>query len=82
MSKRSPSTKSERHQLLIEWNDTKTDYAKEKTLHQLFEEQVEKTPNNIAVVYEDQELTYQELNKSANQLAYYLRTLGVKPKPL
>ncbi|NBT86422.1 MAG: amino acid adenylation domain-containing protein, partial [Alphaproteobacteria bacterium] len=58
---------------------TKVEYPENKTIHQLFEEQVEKTPNNIAVVYEDQELTYQQLNEKANQLAHYLRTLGVGP---
>ncbi|KAB2912604.1 MAG: non-ribosomal peptide synthetase, partial [Bacteroidetes bacterium] len=50
-------TSAEKQQLLIEWNDTKADYPKNKTIHQLFEEQVEKTPDNIAVVFEDQELT-------------------------
>ena len=45
----------ERQQLLIEWNDTRADYPEDKTIAQLFEEQVEKTPNNIALVYEDQE---------------------------
>ena len=72
-------TASEQHQLLIEWNDTKADYPEYKTIHQLFEEQVEKTPNNVAVVYENQELTYQQLNERANQLAHYLRSLGVSP---
>ena len=75
-------TEAERHQLLIEWNDTKADYPEDKTIHQLFEEQVEKTPNNIAVVYEDEELTYQQLNERANQLAHHLRTLGVGPDTL
>ena len=75
-------TTQEKHQLLIEWNDTKHDYPEDKTIHQLFEEQVEKTPNNIAIVYEDQELTYQQLNEKANQLAHYLRTLGVGPDTL
>ena len=75
-------TEEERHQLLIEWNNTKADYPEDKTIHQLFEEQVEKTPNNIAVVYEDEELTYQQLNERANQLAHYLRTLGVRPDTL
>ena len=75
-------TNPERHQLLIEWNDTKTDYPEDKTIHQLFEEQVTKSPNNIAVVYEDQELTYQQLNERANQLAHHLRALGVGPDTL
>lgn len=67
----------ERHQLLVEWNDTYTPYPKSKCIHELFEEQVEKTPNAIAVVYEDESLTYQQLNDRANQLAHYLQTLGV-----
>ena len=63
-------------------NNTNTAYPEDKTIHQLFEEQVEKTPNNIAVVYEDQELTYQQLNERANQLAHHLRSLGVGPDTL
>ena len=75
-------TPQEERTILIEWNDTQTEYPKDKTIHQLFEEQVERTPNNIAVVYEDQELTYQQLNERANQLAHYLRSLGVGPDTL
>src|SRR5690606_9093 len=58
-------------------NDTKTDYAKGKCIHELFETQVKATPNNIAVVYDDQKLTYEQLNQKANQLAHYLISLGV-----
>lgn len=72
-----PST--ERHQLLYAWNDTKADYPGDKCVHQLFEEQVAKTPNAVAVDFEEQELTYAELNRKANQLAHYLRELGVRP---
>ena len=75
-------TSPEQHQLLIEWNDTKTHYPEDKLIHELFEEQALKTPNNIALVYEDQELTYQHLNEKANQLAHYLRKKGVKPDTL
>ncbi|MBW4678259.1 MAG: AMP-binding protein, partial [Desmonostoc geniculatum HA4340-LM1] len=75
-------TPSEVQQLLVEWNDTKTDYAQDKCIHELFEAQVEKTPDAVAVVFEDEQLTYQELNARANQLAHYLRTLGVKPEVL
>jgi non-ribosomal peptide synthetase component F len=71
----------ERRQLSL-WNETQHDYPKDKGIHQLFEEQVEKTPSNIAVVYEDQQLTYQELNERANQLAHYLRMRGVGPEKL
>ena len=75
-------TSQEQEQILVEWNDTKVDYPKDKILHELFEEQVKKTPHNIALVYEDEELTYQELNERANQLAYYLRDHGVGPDTL
>jgi amino acid adenylation domain-containing protein len=75
-------TEPERHQLLVEWNDTRTDYPQDKCVHQLFEEQVERTPEAIAVVFEDQQLTYRELNQRANQLAHYLQTLGVGPEVL
>lgn len=70
----------DRQKLLVEFNETQVDYPQDKCIHQLFEAQVEKTPNNIAVVYEDQQLTYAELNRKANQLAHYLQTLGVKPE--
>ncbi|GAB1539475.1 hypothetical protein NUACC21_21420 [Scytonema sp. NUACC21] len=73
---------TERQQLLIEFNNTKIDYPKNKCLHQLFEEQVERTANNIAVVFEEQHLTYAELNAQANQLAHYLQRLGVEPDVL
>ncbi|HET9916460.1 MAG TPA: amino acid adenylation domain-containing protein, partial [Candidatus Binatia bacterium] len=75
-------TEAEKHQLIVEPNDTKTDYPKDKCIHQLLEEQVEKTPHAIAVVFEDQQLTYRELNHRANQLAHYLRKLGVGPEVL
>jgi len=75
-------TESERHQLLVEWNQTQTAYPQDQGIHQLFEAQVDKTPEAIAVVFEDQQLTYQALNTRANQLAHYLQTLGVKPEVL
>ena len=64
--------KAERTLLLETFNDTKTDYPKDKTIADLFEEQVKRTPNNIAVVFEGKQLTYRELNEKANQLAHYL----------
>ncbi len=75
-------TKGEEHQLLIEWNDTQAEYSHEKCIHQLFEEQVERTPDAVAVVFEDEQLTYRELNQRANQIAHYLRRLGVEPEVL
>jgi amino acid adenylation domain-containing protein len=66
----------ERQQLLVDWNQTQVDYPNQ-CIHQLFEAQVERTPDNIAVVFEDLHLTYQQLNDQANQLAHYLRSRGV-----
>ncbi|MEI8055384.1 MAG: amino acid adenylation domain-containing protein [bacterium] len=63
---------TEYKKLVHEFNRTDKDYPKNKTIHQLFEEQVLRTPNNIAVVYKNTKLTYQELNNNANQLANYL----------
>ena len=60
------------HKIVYKFNQTAKEYPKDKTIHQLFEEQVLKTPDNIAVVYEEKKLTYQELNQKANQLAHYL----------
>ncbi|MGK7894453.1 MAG: amino acid adenylation domain-containing protein, partial [Xenococcus sp. (in: cyanobacteria)] len=75
-------TEAELHQLLVEWNDTKVDYPQDKCIHELFEEQVAKTPDAVAVVFEEEQLTYQELNNRANQLAHYLQKLGVGPEVL
>jgi amino acid adenylation domain-containing protein len=75
-------TAAERRQLLVDWNDTRVDYPRDKCVHQLFEEQVERTPDARAVVFEDQSLSYGELNRRANQLAHYLRKLGVGPDVL
>ena len=75
-------TEHEKHQLLIDWNNTHGNYPQTEGIHQLFERQVEKTPDAVAVVFEEEELTYQELNQRANQLAYYLRELGVDTNAL
>ncbi len=75
-------TEAERHQLLVEWNDTQANYPKDLCIHQLFEAQVERTPEAVAVVSEEQQLTYRELNTRANQLAHYLRKRGVGPDVL
>jgi amino acid adenylation domain-containing protein len=75
-------TEAERHQLLVEWNDTKRDYPQDKRVHQLFEEQAEKSPDAIAVVFENQHLTYRELNIRANQFAQHLQRFGVGPEVL
>jgi amino acid adenylation domain-containing protein len=73
---------SERQQILIEWNLTETEYPRDRTIHQLFEEQVAKNPDAIAVVYGDRQISYQELNQKANQLAHYLDKLGVSANVL
>ncbi|MCF3609346.1 amino acid adenylation domain-containing protein, partial [Planktothrix agardhii 1033] len=75
-------TQLEQKQLLIEWNNTEVDYPANKCIHQLFEKQVERTPNAVAVVFEGQQLTYNELNCRTNQLAHYLQSLGVKADEL
>ena len=75
-------TDAEKRQLLVEWNDTKKDYPQDKCIHQLFEEQAERTPDAVAVVFEDQQLTYRELNSRANRLAHYLQKHGVGAESL
>ncbi|MBE8964962.1 amino acid adenylation domain-containing protein [Nostocales cyanobacterium LEGE 12452] len=75
-------TESERHQLMVEWNNTEVEYPQQLCIHQLFEAQVEQTPDAVAVIFKDQQLTYRELNTKANKLAHYLQTLGVKPEIL
>lgn len=71
---------NELQKLLADFNQTQADYPKDKSIHQLFEQQVKRTPDKIAVVYENQQLTYTQLNTRANQLAHYLQQLGVKPE--
>ena len=71
---------AERHRLLVEWNDTAAEYPHDKCLHELFGAQAERTPDAVAVVFEEQQLTYAELERRANQLAHHLRGLGVGPE--
>jgi amino acid adenylation domain-containing protein/thioester reductase-like protein len=75
-------TEFEQQQLLVDWNDTQSNYPQDKCIHQLFEEQVERTPDAVAVIFGNQQLTYHQLNSRANQLAHYLQSLGVKPDVL
>ncbi|MEG3890348.1 amino acid adenylation domain-containing protein [Microcoleus sp. Z1_A1] len=70
----------DRLQLLIDFNQTQKDYPKNKCVHQLFEEQAERNPDSIAVVFESEKITYRELNDRANQLAHHLQNLGVEPE--
>ena len=71
-------TESEKQQILTDFNDTEAEYPKDKTIVELFEEQVERTPERIAVVFEDESLTYAQLNEKANQVAHILQSKGVK----
>ncbi|RYE53122.1 MAG: amino acid adenylation domain-containing protein, partial [Sphingobacteriales bacterium] len=76
-------TVEEKHQLVVEWNNTAAPYPKDKCIQELFEEQVNNNPNAVAVIFEDKELTYGELNQRANQLAHYLiQERSVKPDTL
>ncbi len=70
-------TKEEKEQILYQFNNTYADYPRDNTVHQLFEEQVEKKPDQIAIEFEDKKLTYKELNEKANRLARTLREKGV-----
>jgi amino acid adenylation domain-containing protein len=72
-------TAAEDQQILVEWNDTEVGYPGEKLLHQLFEEQVTRMPEAVAIACEAEQLSYRELNERANHLAQYLRSLGVGP---
>jgi amino acid adenylation domain-containing protein len=73
---------AERRQLLVEWNDTRVSYPREVPVHKLVEEQVEKTPDSVAVIYQSERLTYRQLNNRANQLAHRLQQSGVGPDVL
>jgi amino acid adenylation domain-containing protein len=75
-------TEAERYQLLVEWNNTETEYPKNVCIHGLFEAQAAKNPESIALEFEGKQLTYGELNRRANQLAHYLRRLGIGPEKL
>ncbi|WP_369616315.1 amino acid adenylation domain-containing protein [Flavobacterium sp. CFS9] len=75
-------SQAEEHQLLNVFNNTEAAYPSDKTIVDLFTEQVKQTPTAIAVVYEDEKLTYKELDERSNQLAHYLREQGVKPDTL
>ena len=64
--------------MIVDWNDTSSDYPCDKTVHELFEFQAELRPDAVAVVFQDQSLTYRELNQRANQLAWHLKSLEVE----
>jgi len=73
---------AERRQLLIDWNNTQKDYPTHQLLHQLFEAQADRTPDATAIVFEQGQLSYRDLNQRANQLAHHLIALGVGPEIL
>lgn len=79
LSRLSMLSASERQQMLVEWNATERVYPQQCCLHELFEEQVERTPEAVALLFGDRSLSYRELNRRANQLAHYLQNLGVGP---
>src|SRR6202041_1120678 len=68
------------HQQFVEWNDTASIFPKTRLIHDLFAEQAARTPTAIAVEIDDKHLTYSQLNRRANQIAHYLRSLGVGPE--
>jgi len=74
-------TSAERQQLLVEWNQTQVAYQPE-AIHRLIEAQVARSPHTPAVIFEQESLTYEELNQRANQLAHYLQAQGVEPDGL
>lgn len=75
-------TPEECHHIMVEWNATRADYPADICIHQLIEAQIEQTPDAVAVVFEDQTLTYRQLNRRANQLAWALRERGIGPERL
>jgi amino acid adenylation domain-containing protein/non-ribosomal peptide synthase protein (TIGR01720 family)/FkbM family methyltransferase len=75
-------TEAERQQVLLKWNDTQRDYTAHQCLHELFEEQALRTPDAIAVSYENELVSYADLNRRANKLAHHLRKLGVSAEVL
>lgn len=75
-------SQAERHRLLVEWNATEVQYPRDTPLHRLIEAQIEKHPESVALVYQNEQLTHRELNSRANQLAHYLRKHGVGPDVL
>jgi amino acid adenylation domain-containing protein len=73
-------TPEERHKVLVEWNQTRVDYPDDMTLHQLFEAQAQRTPEAVALEFEGSQWSFRALNERANQLAHYLRGMGVGPE--
>jgi len=72
----------ERRRITVEWNQTRRDYPSDKTVQELFESQVEQSPDALALVFEDRRLSSREVNRRANQIAHYLRKIGLGPEGL
>ena len=75
-------SEAERHQLVVEWNDTAADYPQDRCVHDLFDVQAARTPHALAIVHEDAQLTYAQLHTKADHLAHHLKALGIKPAAL
>ena len=75
-----PMLTAAEQQAFAEWNQTEREYRSDICIHELFEEQVTRTPENVAVVFDETRISYRELNQRANQVAHYLRRLGVGPE--
>ncbi|MCP4663734.1 MAG: AMP-binding protein, partial [bacterium] len=73
---------AESHQLTLEWNDTRSDYPRERPIHEHFELAAQRRPDAVAVVFGECSLSYRHLNRRANRLAHHLRALGVRPEVL
>jgi amino acid adenylation domain-containing protein len=71
-------SENEKRQVLVEWNDTAAAYPSDRCIHELFEAQVKQRPDDVALLFENERLTYRELNEQANRVAHYLREAGVK----
>jgi amino acid adenylation domain-containing protein len=80
LSEMSCLSETERHRVLVEWNGHAAEYRKDVCAHQLFAEQARQTPDGVALVFGNQELTYRQLDERSNQLAHYLQKLGVRPE--
>ena len=72
-------TETERTRLLVDWNQTEADFRNDKCIHELFEEQAERNPDKVALIYQGSEITFRELNTRANQLCHYLKSRGIGP---
>jgi amino acid adenylation domain-containing protein/non-ribosomal peptide synthase protein (TIGR01720 family) len=82
LSEYSILSRAEWAQIVVDWNDTVTPVPVQACLHTLFEEQVERTPDSVAVVFRNEVLTYRELDRSANQLSAFLRASGLGPESI